>query len=240
MPSPFITLQHLLPKHALSRLGSRLAASQTPWLSGPLIRWFKKTYEVDLSEAQIQDPEGFASFNDFFTRALQPSARPIDTNPLGIACPADGTISQCGKIEAGQLLQAKGITYSLAELAASDDVERYNLILWGDRDMNPLVGPAIDAIGGVEWSAEKITIGGVNHPAAGNVLAMIYPNPRNPKRYVVFNSGPTFREGHDRTNSLQNPKLPDWAIIGLETPPTDTAPGEILEAGFFDEYWRSQ
>jgi phosphatidylserine decarboxylase len=126
MPSPFITLQHLLPKHALSRLGSRLAASQIPWLSGPLIRWFKKTYEVDLSEAQIQDPEGFASFNDFFTRALQPSARPIDANPLGIACPADGTISQCGKIEAGQLLQAKGITYSLAELAASDDVERYN------------------------------------------------------------------------------------------------------------------
>lgn len=130
MPSPFITFQHLLPKHALSRFGSGIAASESPWLSGAIIRWFIKTYQVDLSEAQIQDPAGFASFNDFFTRALQPEARPIVATPQGIACPADGTVSQCGKIEAGQLLQAKGITYSLAELVASDDpsedLERFN------------------------------------------------------------------------------------------------------------------
>lgn len=126
MPSPFITLQHLLPKHALSRFGSHIASSEATWLSGPIIRWFQKTYDVDLSEAQIQDPAGFASFNDFFTRALQPAARPINADRLGIACPADGTVSQCGNIESGQLLQAKGITYSLAELAASNDVARFD------------------------------------------------------------------------------------------------------------------
>lgn len=127
-----------------------------------------------------------------------------------------------------------------ADEITDDDVERYNLILWGDRGMNPHVGPAIDAIPGVEWDAEKITIGNTVYPATGTVLAMIYPNPKNPERYVVFNSGPTFREAHDRTNSLQNPKLPDWSVIGLETPPSDTAPGDVIDAGFFDERWRPQ
>jgi hypothetical protein len=57
-------------------------------------------------------------------------------------------------------------------------------------------------------------------------------------RYIVLNSGPTFREGHDRTNSQQTPKLPDWAIIGLEKDPDAFAPGEIKAAGFFDENWK--
>jgi hypothetical protein len=57
---------------------------------------------------------------------------------------------------------------------------------------------------------------------------------------VLINSGPTFREGHDRTNSLQNPKLPDWAIIDIRTPSSDTAPGRIANAGFFNEFWRRE
>ena len=79
---------------------------------------------------------------------------------------------------------------------------------------------------------------GEEYPAASTVPAMIYPNPLNPGKYVVLNSGLTFREDHDRTNSLQNPKLPDWAIIGLNRPPDGSAPGEILAADFFDEQWR--
>jgi hypothetical protein len=67
---------------------------------------------------------------------------------------------------------------------------------------------------------------------------MVYPSPWAKERYVLINSGPTFREGHDRTNSLQNPKLPDWAVIDIRTPPSDTAPGRITDAGFFDEFWR--
>ena len=66
---------------------------------------------------------------------------------------------------------------------------------------------------------------------------MIYPNPLNSDRYVVINSGLTFRENHDRTNSLQNPKLPDWAVLDLSTPPDGTAAGKVVDAGFFDESW---
>ena len=69
---------------------------------------------------------------------------------------------------------------------------------------------------------------------------MIYPNllMKTPSRYVVLNSGMTFREGHDRTNSLQNPKLPDWAIIDITFPPDRLKPGRIVDSNFFDESWR--
>ena len=53
----------------------------------------------------------------------------------------------------------------------------------------------------------------------------------------VINSGLTFREGHDRTNSLQNPKLPDWAIVNLNQLPDNLSPGKIEAAGFFNESW---
>jgi hypothetical protein len=71
-----------------------------------------------------------------------------------------------------------------------------------------------------------------------HVPIMVYPYPLNPDRYVVINSGPTHREGHDRTNSLQNPKLPDWAIINLAEPPTNLVPGKIAATGLFDESWQ--
>jgi hypothetical protein len=58
------------------------------------------------------------------------------------------------------------------------------------------------------------------------------------RKYVVLNSGVTFREAHDRTNSLQNPKLPDWAVIDLSQPPDAATPGRIAAADFFDEEWK--
>jgi hypothetical protein len=67
---------------------------------------------------------------------------------------------------------------------------------------------------------------------------MIYPNPLNPTRYIVLNSGHTFREDHNRTNSQQTPKLPDYTIIDLNTPASGKSPGKIAAAGFFDERWQ--
>lgn len=69
------------------------------------------------------------------------------------------------------------------------------------------------------------------------VPVCIYPNPLNPERYLVLNSGLTFREAHSKTNSLQNPHLPDWAVIDITTPPGNQAPGRIAAAGFFNETW---
>jgi hypothetical protein len=67
--------------------------------------------------------------------------------------------------------------------------------------------------------------------------AFLEPEPSFP-RYLVVNSGPTFREGHDRTNSQQTPKLPDWAVIDVRTPPDAYQPGKVVAAGFFDAQWR--
>ena len=72
------------------------------------------------------------------------------------------------------------------------------------------------------------------------VLLMIYPNPTNPSKYVVLNSGFTFREESNITNSRQIPMLPDWAVIDISTPPDARYPGKIVRGGFFDENWATK
>ena len=106
MSSIFTTLQKLAPQHALSRLAGHVASSQSPILKSLLINQFSKIYKVDLSEAQRSDPADYKSFNDFFTRTLAPDARPMVDREELLACPADGQVSQAGRIEQGQLLQA--------------------------------------------------------------------------------------------------------------------------------------
>jgi hypothetical protein len=117
-----------------------------------------------------------------------------------------------------------------------DDLARYHLVLWGDPDSNRVLARIANGLP-IRWTDEEIKVGAQSFPASGHVVTMIYPNPESPSRYVVLNSGPTFREGHDRTNSLQNPKLPDWAVIDLSVPPDGLAPGRIAAADFFDEAW---
>lgn len=118
----------------------------------------------------------------------------------------------------------------------SDDLARYHLVLWGDPSSNSILARIADRLP-VQWGAEEITVGDRRFPAAGHVLTMISPNPESPERYVVLNSGPTFREAHDRTNSLQNPKLPDWAIFDLSQLPAAESAGSVVAADFFDERW---
>ncbi|MEJ2609395.1 MAG: archaetidylserine decarboxylase [Candidatus Thiodiazotropha sp.] len=112
----FITLQYLLPHHLLSRLMRSLTRIETKPVKNLMIRKVVKWYQVDMQEALESDPTRYRSFNDFFTRALRPDARPITQQPGEIACPADGALSQAGNIEAGYLFQAKGHDYSLLEL----------------------------------------------------------------------------------------------------------------------------
>ncbi len=114
--------------------------------------------------------------------------------------------------------------------STNEDLERYNLVLWGDRASNRLIDKVLDSLP-IRWSESAVTVGDQSFAAADHVLAMIYPNPENPRRYIVLNSGPTFREAHDRSNSLQTPKLPDWAVIDLSQPPDDKAPGKNRGGG---------
>ena len=115
--STFVRLQKVLPQHGISRALGRLAAAEAPWVRGPLIRAFARAYGVDMAEAERQDLASYRSFNDFFSRSLTPGARPIDPAPDAVVSPADGVVSQTGVVERGELIQAKGVRYSLAALA---------------------------------------------------------------------------------------------------------------------------
>ncbi|MGE4535134.1 archaetidylserine decarboxylase [Halomonas sp.] len=113
----FSLIQYPLPHHLLSRLVGRLAECRQPALRNALVRAFIRRFGVDMAEAAEPDPTAYATFNDFFTRALAADARPIGA---GVVSPADGRLSQFGAIEAGQLLQAKGHRFSAMDLLGGD------------------------------------------------------------------------------------------------------------------------
>lgn len=127
----FILSQYLLPHHLLSRLIGCAAECKTAWFKNRLIGWFAKQYQVNMSEAQVEDLNAFAHFNDFFTRALKEGARPLDSTPNAVLCPADGAVSQLGKIEQGRVFQAKGHSYSVIELLGGDS-QRAAAFMGGD------------------------------------------------------------------------------------------------------------
>ncbi len=112
----FIFMQYVLPHHTLSRLIGRLAECESTWFKNRLITWFIKRYNVNMSEARLEDPSAYRHFNDFFTRELKAGARPLDTSEKSVLSPADGAISQLGAIEHGRIFQAKGHSFSLLEL----------------------------------------------------------------------------------------------------------------------------
>jgi phosphatidylserine decarboxylase len=112
--------QYLLPQRLLTRCGNRLTRLRAPWSKDFLIRRFIAHFQVDLSEAAIPDPGAYADFNQFFTRALRPGARPLAEGERDLCCPVDGTVSQAGRLAGDRLLQAKGRSYSLSQLLGGD------------------------------------------------------------------------------------------------------------------------
>ena len=110
------SLTYVLPHRLLSSLAHRLAYSTSPGTSRWLIDTVTRKFNVDLNEAANPDPRSYPSFNAFFTRALKPGARLADPDPRALLMPADGHISQCGPIEDGRIFQAKGQSFTAAEL----------------------------------------------------------------------------------------------------------------------------
>ena len=110
------SLTYVLPHRFLSSLARRLAYSTSPGTKQWLIDTVTRKFDVDLSEAAESDPRAYPSFNAFFTRALKPGARVADPDPRALLMPADGHISQCGAIEDGRIFQAKGQSFTAAEL----------------------------------------------------------------------------------------------------------------------------
>jgi hypothetical protein len=118
-----------------------------------------------------------------------------------------------------------------AEIAAN------NLVLWGDPKSNKLLAKIAPQLP-IRWDDEGIHTPQKNYPATHYVPVLIYPNPLNPKHYIVINSGFTFREFDYLNNARQSPKLPDWAIVDISVPVSARALGGIANAGFFDESWK--
>jgi phosphatidylserine decarboxylase len=118
LPPSAVLPQYLLPKQALTRLAGALAGAEGGAATTRVIRWFIARYGVNMAEAAEPDPAAYATFNDFFTRALKARARPLARADL--ICPVDGAISQFGDIDGERIFQAKGHGYTATALVGGD------------------------------------------------------------------------------------------------------------------------
>jgi hypothetical protein len=120
-----------------------------------------------------------------------------------------------------------------------EDIASSNLVCFGDPSSNKILARVADKLP-IKWTSELITVGKDSFPADHHAPVLIYPNPLNPQRYLVINSGFTFRENDYISNARQTPKLPDYAVVDVSVPPSTSSPGGIATAGFFDEQWQVQ
>ena len=118
-----------------------------------------------------------------------------------------------------------------------EDVAQSNLVLWGDPQSNLFLKQVFNQLP-IVWNSIEIRAGKASYPAGHHAALGIYPNPQNPNKYVVLNSGFTYREYDDLNNARQTPKLPDWAIVDVRTKPNSRFPGKVVAADFFDERWQ--
>lgn len=132
------TLSYALPHRLLSSMARSLAYSDNPRVSQWLIDTVTAKFGVNLDEAANPDPRSYPTFNQFFTRALKPGARVADADPRSLVMPADGRISQLGRIDAGRIFQAKGQSFTAAELLGSDaDAKPFNEGLFATVYLSP-------------------------------------------------------------------------------------------------------
>ncbi len=133
--------------------------------------------------------------------------------------------------------QFRGDARVIQDTEVSDvDIAEHNLVLWGDPKSNAILARIADQLP-IQWTEDGVVAGGETFESKSHALAMIFPNPLNPEKYVVLNSGFTYREYDYLNNARQTPKLPDWAVIDITQPATSQWPGGISQAGFFGEMW---
>ncbi|MEW6307140.1 MAG: prolyl oligopeptidase family serine peptidase [Verrucomicrobiota bacterium] len=136
------------------------------------------------------------------------------------------------------LLQFRGQPRMKDDSAVTDeDIAAHNLILWGDPSSNKLLAKIADRLP-IRWDAKGVVVGAETFALDKHVPALIHPNPLNPKRYVVLNTGFTFSESGTGNNALQIPRLPDYAVIDITVPRARRMPLGVVNAGFFDERWQ--
>ena len=135
-------------------------------------------------------------------------------------------------------LQFRGIPMHKKDVdITAKDCQYSHLILWGDPSSNKVIKD-IAAKLPIQWSAAGIKVGDKTFSAEDHVPVLVYPNPLDHRKYVVINSGFTFREYDYLNNARQVPKLPDWAIMDITQPRTPRQAAGVVDADFFDEGWQ--
>jgi phosphatidylserine decarboxylase len=111
-----------IPRRFVTRFMGWWSRIEHPWICNGSIALWRLFSELDLSEAKTTH---FKSLHDCFTRELKPGARPVDMRPAHLVSPCDGLVGECGAIEQGMVLQAKGFVYALQELLADPQLAQY-------------------------------------------------------------------------------------------------------------------
>lgn len=187
-PAGMLSLLKILPKATMTRLGGRVMASR--W-SRPWIPRFCRQYGVDWREAALP-PEQYQSIQEFFCRALKPGVRPIDPDPLSLISPVDATVAQAGSIHDGTLLQAKGLTYTVADLLVDHKEARryeggwYATLYLSPRDYHRIHAPAEGTVR--ECTYVPGSLWPVNRKAVGRLPRLFVRN----ERLITYLDTPAF------------------------------------------------
>ncbi|MDI1273316.1 archaetidylserine decarboxylase [Polaromonas sp.] len=236
-----VFLQYLLPKQALTEFGSHIASMRGGAVTTRIIRWFVGKYGVNMAEAANPDIGSYPTFNEFFTRALKPGARPLAAADL--VCPVDGAISQFGAIEGDRIFQAKGHDYSTSalvggdrELAARFEGGSFATIYLSPRDYHRIHMPAggrllrMIYVPGELFSVNPATARGVPGLFARNErVVCVFESARGPFVLVLVGAtivGSMATVWHGVVNPPRTKEVREWRYDGQ--PPVELGQGDEM------------
>jgi phosphatidylserine decarboxylase len=245
-----VATQHLLPKQLLTQAAGALAGHAGGGLTTAVIRWFIKRYGVNMAEAANPDPAAYATFNDFFTRALKLGARPLAVTEADLLCPVDGAISQLGPINGERIFQAKGHHYSTAALVGGDGAlaahfqgGHFATLYLSPKDYHRIHMPAAGRllrmvhVPGELFSVNPATARGVPGLFARNErVVCVFEGLNGPlkgKPWVLVLVGATIVGSmatvwHGVVNPPRTGALRDWAYTGKDQAPIDLQQGQEM------------
>jgi phosphatidylserine decarboxylase len=223
--------QYFYPKRLLTLYAGFMASTEWGWYTTRLIRNFIRDYKVDMNEAAQPDPTAYKSFNDFFTRALKPGARPIANADL--ICPVDGAISQFGRIDKHSIFQAKGHEYTTqallggdAGLAAPFVDGSFATIYLSPKDYHRIHMPSdgrltrMIHVPGDLFSVNPVTAQGVPGLWARNErVVCLFEGPRGPWSLVLVGAtivGSMQTVWHGVVNTKRPGKIREWRYDGQD------------------------
>lgn len=197
-------------------------------------KWRKAAASVEglAKKPGLQGPIDDAFYDTF--RIVKPSGQPMnEATGKWVNAEMARAISRWRSQFRGDALVSMDKEVNAAHIASE------NLVLFGDPSSNEVLAKIADKLP-VKWTKDGVVVGDKTYAADSHVPVLIYPNPLNPKKYVVINSGFTYREYDDLNNARQIPRLPDYAVVDITTPPNARFPGKVVRAGFFGEKWELQ